>query len=129
MNSSELESKSKLILLRSLNFNEKKIELIEKFVKEVLNYNKKFNLISKSSETDIWSRHVLDSAQLTKFIDPKNSNSLCDLGTGAGFPGIILSIFYSDIITFHVKLYEKSNLKNKFIKHIINKLLLKNTKI
>ena len=129
MNSNVSKSKSKMILAKSLNFNEKKIKLIEIFVNEVLNYNKKFNLISKSTEQDIWNRHVLDSAQLVKYIDHKNFASLSDLGTGAGFPGIILSIFYSDIITFHVKLYDKSNVKVKFIKYIINKINLKNTDI
>ena len=127
MNSSELNSKSKLVLTKSLNFSDKKIKLIEIFVKEVLNYNKKYNIISKSSEKDIWNRHVLDSAQLVNFIDHKNFNSLSDLGTGGRFPGIILSIFFNDIITFHVKLYDKSRVKVKFIKHIIDKLKLKNT--
>ena len=113
MNSSVSNSKSKLILAKRLNFSDKKIQLIEIFVNEVLNYNKKYNLISKSTEQDIWNRHVLDSAQLVKYIDHKNFASLSDLGTGGGFPGIILSIFYSDIITFHVKLYEKSMVKAK----------------
>ena len=67
----------------------------------------------------------MDSAQLVKHIDHKNFNSLSDLGTGAGFPGIILSIFYSDVLTFHVKLYEKSKVKVNFIKGIIEKLGLK----
>ena len=129
MNPSESELKSKLILAKDLNFNSKKLELIESFVQEVLNYNQKYNLISKNSEKEIWNRHVLDSAQLVKHIDHKNFNSLADLGTGAGFPGIILAIFYSDIITFHVKLYEKSNVKVNFIKSIIQKLKLKNTHI
>ena len=124
MYSSEFNSKSKLILSKSLNFSDKKIKLIEIFVKEVLNFNKKYNLISKNSEKDIWNRHVLDSAQLVKYIDHKNFNSLSDLGTGGGFPGIILSIFYSDIFTFHVKLYDKSKVKVKFIKYIIDKIKL-----
>ena len=126
MNTNESESKSKLILAKDLNFNKKKLELIELYVHEVLNYNRKYNLISKNSEKDIWNRHVLDSAQLVKHIDHKNYNSLADLGTGAGFPGIILSIFYCDINTFHVKLYEKSKVKVHFIKNIIQKLKLKN---
>ena len=112
-----------------MNFNDKKLELVELFAQEVLNYNQKYNLISRSSEKDIWNRHVLDSAQLVKHIDHINFNSLSDLGTGAGFPGIILSIFYSDILTFHVKLYEKSKVKVHFIKTIIEKLKLKNTYI
>ena len=129
MNLSESKVISKLILTKDLNFNKKKLELTELFVKEVLNYNQKYNLISQTSEKEIWNRHVLDSAQLVKHIDHKNFNSLADLGTGGGFPGIILSIFYSDILTFHVKLYEKSKVKVKFIKAIINKLKLKKVDI
>jgi len=129
MNSSESKVKSKLVLAKNLNFDDKKLELIELFVEEVLNYNQKHNLISRSSEKDIWNRHVLDSAQLVKHIDHKKFNSLADLGTGGGFPGILLSIFYSDILTFHVKLYEKSKVKVKFIKSIIQKLALKHTYI
>ena len=129
MNSSEFKVKSKLVLAEDLNFNHDKLQKTELFVNEVLNYNKKYNLISKNSEKDIWHRHVLDSAQLVRHIDSKNFNSLSDLGTGAGFPGIMLSIFYSDILTFHVKLYEKSKVKINFIKGIIEKLGLKNTTI
>ena len=129
MNSSESKVESKLVLAKNLNFNDKKLELIELFVQEVLSYNQKYNLISRNSEKDIWNRHVLDSAQLVKHIDHKNFNSLSDLGTGAGFPGIILSIFYSDILTFHVKLYEKSKVKINFIRGVIEKLGLKNTSI
>ena len=129
MNSNESKAKSELILAKNLNFNDKKLELIDLFVHEVLTYNKKYNLISKNSEKDIWKRHVLDSAQLVKYIDHKNFKSLADLGTGGGFPGIILSIFYSDILTFHVKLYEKSKVKVNFIKTIISKLSLKNVHI
>ena len=125
MKSSEFRVKSKLVLAKNLNFNNKKLKLIELYVQEVLNYNNNYNLISRNSEKDIWNRHVLDSAQLVKYIDHTNFNSLSDLGTGAGFPGIILSIFYSDILTFHVKLFEKSKVKVNFIKYIIEKLGLK----
>ena len=129
MSSSESKVKSKLILAKNLNFNHDKLQKIELFVNEVLSYNKKYNLISKNSEKDILHRHVLDSAQLIKYIDSKKFNSLSDLGTGAGFPGIMLSIFYSDILTFHVKLYEKSKVKINFIRSVIEKLDLKNTSI
>ena len=129
MNSSESKVKSKLILSKNLNFNDKKLKLIDLFVHDLLNFNEKYNLISKTSEKDIWNRHVLDSAQLINHIDHKNFNSLADLGTGGGFPGIILSIFYSDILTFHVKLYEKSKVKVNFIKSIIDKLSIKNVHI
>ena len=129
MNSSESNQNTKQILSKNLKFNNKKIELIEEFVKDVLIYNNKYNLISKSSEKKIWKRHVLDSAQLIKLLDHKSFNSLADLGTGAGFPGILLSIFYSDILTFHVKLYEKSRVKVNFLRGILKKLRLTNTYI
>ena len=129
MNSKESVEKSKLILAKSLNFSTKKLEKVQLFVNEVLSYNKKYNLISKNSEKEIWNRHVLDSAQLTKLIDPRKFNSLSDLGTGAGFPGIILSIFYSDSPKFHVKLYEKSKVKIKFIKSIKSKFNIDNISI
>ena len=129
MNSSEFNLSTKQILSKNLKFNDKKIELIEAFVKDVLIYNNKYNLISKSSEKEIWNRHILDCAQLIKNIDYKNCNTLSDIGTGAGFPGILLSIFYSDILTFHVKLYEKSRVKVSFLRGILKKLRLTNTYI
>ena len=116
MNSIDLSVESKLILAKKLGFNEHKLKKVELFVKEVLAYNKKYNLISKNSEKDIWNRHIVDSAQLINFIDIRNHRTLSDLGTGAGFPGIILSIFFEDILTFHVKLYEKSKVKNMFLR-------------
>ena len=129
MDPSESNAKSKLILREKLNFNEEKLNKIDSFVNNVLNYNKKYNLISSSTENDIWYRHVLDSAQLVKYIDSNKFKSLSDLGTGAGFPGIILSIFFSDVISFHVKLYEKSNVKIDFLKEQIQRLNLNNVSL
>jgi 16S rRNA (guanine527-N7)-methyltransferase len=57
----------------------------------LLKWNKNINLISKNSIPDLWNRHILDSAQLINFIDNK-SMLLLDVGSGAGLPGIILSI-------------------------------------
>ena len=113
--------KIKDILVKKLKFTHKDIEKLNKFHDELLKYNKKYNLISKSTENDIWSRHILDSAQIVDFIDFKQSNSLSDLGTGAGFPGIVLAIFNKNN-KFHVKLYEKSKVKCNFINRMIDKL-------
>ena len=109
------------ILVKKLKFTHQDIEKINKFNDELLKYNKKYNLISKSTENEIWSRHILDSAQIVNFIDFKKPHSLADLGTGGGFPGIILAIFNKNN-KFHVKLYEKSKIKCDFIKKIIDKL-------
>ena len=111
------------ILKKQLNFTDHSIENLIKFKNLVLEENKNYNLISKSTENQIWVRHILDSAQLVKFID-FNLNSLADLGTGAGFPGLVVEIFNKNS-AFHVKLYEKSPVKRKFLKGVINKLNLK----
>ena len=111
------------ILQNELNFSNKSISDIKIFIKELLRANKKHNFISKSTENVIWHRHVLDSAQLVKFID-FSKGSLSDLGSGAGFPGMILALFNKND-NFHVKLYEKSPVKRAFLEEISNKLLAK----
>jgi 16S rRNA (guanine527-N7)-methyltransferase len=115
------EKDVKSILLNKLNFSQDALYKLETFCKEVVDYNKKFNLISKSTVESIWDRHILDSAQLVKFIDFDDGLSLSDLGTGAGFPGIVLAI-YNKNPRFHVKLYDKSRVKTKFLIDLCNKL-------
>ena len=115
------------ILKTELKYNDYDLNRINKFVKYLLSFNKKYNLISQSSETDIWTRHILDSAQLVKFIEFDDNSSLSDLGSGGGFPGIILSIFNKNP-RFHVKLHEKSPVKTKFLENVI-KLIGLNAKV
>ena len=110
------------ILKKSLNFSDHSIEKLKKFTNLVLKENQNYNLISKSTENQIWHRHILDSAQLVKFID-FNLNSMADLGTGAGFPGLVVEIFNKNK-AFHVKLYEKSPVKRQFLKGVIKQLSL-----
>ena len=108
------------ILQKDLNFEDHSINKLRLFVKALIKANQKHNFISKSTVSDVWYRHVLDSAQLIKFIDFKNG-SLSDLGSGGGFPGIVLAIF-NDNKNFHVKLYEKSPVKRKFLENVIKDL-------
>jgi 16S rRNA (guanine527-N7)-methyltransferase len=108
------------ILQNQLNYSARSISDIKIFINELLKANKKHNFISKSTENVIWHRHVLDSAQLVKFID-FSKGSLSDLGSGAGFPGLILALFNKNK-NFHVKLYEKSPVKRAFLIDISKKL-------
>ena len=115
------EKEVQYILLNNLNFTQDSVYKLEVFCKEVIEYNQKFNLIAKSTVSEIWDRNVLDSAQLIKFINFNDKLSLSDLGTGAGFPGIVLAIFNKNL-NFHVKLYEKSRVKTKFLMFLCEKL-------
>tara|TARA_B100000470_G_scaffold212095_1_gene191531 strand:- start:1426 stop:2061 length:636 start_codon:yes stop_codon:yes gene_type:complete len=87
--------------------------------------NKNLNLIGKSTLNEIWIRHFLDSFQLIDFID-KNDHSLVDLGSGAGFPGLVIAIASRDRkIPIKIKLIEKSPKKVRFLNEIIVQLNLK----
>ena len=111
------------ILQNQLSYSAKNISDIKIFIDELLKANKRHNFISRSTENLIWHRHILDSAQLVKFID-FSKGSLSDLGSGAGFPGLILALFNKNQ-DFHVKLFEKSPVKRAFLRDLSARLSLK----
>ena len=111
----------KIYLKKILKFSTEDLDKLQIFHDELIKFNKKYNLISKSTEKDIWHRHILDSAQLVNYIDFKQNNSLSDMGTGAGFPGVVLAIFNKNP-SFHVKLFDKSTVKCGFLDKIRNKI-------
>ena len=115
------ENFCKKVLYKDLLFSTEDIEKLEIFSKMVKDFNQNYNIISKSTESTIWSRHILDSAQIIKFINFSERSSLSDFGTGAGFPGIVISIFNKNK-RFHVKLYEKSPVKCQFLRKLVGKL-------
>ena len=78
-------------ILQIYNVSRETKEKIEAYKTLVLEWNCKFNLISKSSVEHIWERHILDSVQLYKYIRPTDK-ILLDLGSGAGFPGMVLAL-------------------------------------
>ena len=95
-----------------------------KYENLLIKANKNLNLIGNSTINQIWTRHFLDSYQVIDFID-KNDVSLVDLGSGAGFPGLVMAILSKDRkIPLKIKLVEKSAKKVKFLKKIIKELHL-----
>ena len=87
------------------------IKNLEDFVLLLLAENDNFNFIGKSTVENVWERHILDSAQLLRFIPNKNVK-FADFGTGAGFPGIVLSI----LGLREIHLIEKSFRKSEFLR-------------
>ena len=71
------------------------ITSLEKYENLLINANKSINLIGNSTINQIWHRHILDSFQVIDFID-KNDKTLVDMGSGAGFPGLVLAIAAKD---------------------------------
>jgi 16S rRNA (guanine527-N7)-methyltransferase len=77
-------------------------------------WNARLNLVSASSLTDLWRRHIWDSAQLVNLIPPEAAN-LVDLGTGAGFPGLVLAIMLRERAPVRTVLYEATTKKCSFL--------------
>jgi len=97
---------------------------LNKYEEKLVKANKTLNLVGKSTINNVWNRHFLDSAQVIDFID-KNDKTLLDIGSGAGFPGLVLAILSKDKkIPIKIKLIEKSPKKVKFLKEIIKDLHL-----
>jgi 16S rRNA (guanine527-N7)-methyltransferase len=100
------------------------ITSLKKYEDILTKTNKSQNLIGNSTINNIWTRHFLDSAQVIDFID-KNDKTLIDIGSGAGFPGLVLAITSKDRkIPLKIKLIEKSSKKTKFLKKLIDELQL-----
>jgi 16S rRNA (guanine527-N7)-methyltransferase len=93
-----------------------------KYREFLLDYNRKINLISKSSEEIVMNRHFEDSAQLMKFID-KNDKNILDIGSGAGFPGIVMELIKKDLnLDFKIELSEKSIKKCTYLQELCDYL-------
>ena len=76
-----------------INPSEDTIFKLKKFVRMLLAHQKNMNLIGKSTISSIWTRHILDSAQIEKILPKENKKYITvDVGTGAGFPGLVLAV-------------------------------------
>jgi len=109
----------------NLDVSRETLERLDEYSKDIILKNKEINLISKSTESSIKSRHIADSMQTIDFID-KNDIKICtDLGSGAGLPGIVLGIIMSSKKpTFKVIFYEKSYHKSNFLREMSKKFNL-----
>ena len=98
---------------------------LDEYSKDIILKNKEINLISKSTESSIKSRHIADSMQTIDFIDKNDIKTCTDLGSGAGLPGIVLGIIMSSKKpNFKVIFYEKSYHKSNFLREMSKKFNL-----
>lgn len=104
--------------------NERQIENLIKYLDLLIETNKVMNLTAIREEESILEKHFIDSLLLTKIIREDEKN-IIDIGTGAGFPGLVLSIVYPDKNFLLVDSVKK---KISFINTVIEKIGLKNVK-
>jgi 16S rRNA (guanine527-N7)-methyltransferase len=109
--------------IKKFNVSRETIEKLNKYKDFLLSSNKSINLIGKTTENQIFTRHFLDSAQIYDLIEDKSE--IIDLGSGAGFPGVVLKILMdNNKIDGNITLIDKSPKKCKFLQDLSDKLSL-----
>ncbi|MBJ6371976.1 16S rRNA (guanine(527)-N(7))-methyltransferase RsmG [Sedimentitalea arenosa] len=104
--------------VRGLNVSRETLERLKQFEALVLKWNPKINLIAKSTVSSIWERHVLDSMQV--FDCAKHGAHWVDLGSGGGFPGIVIGILAQEnACDMRVTLIESDQRKATFLRTAI----------
>jgi 16S rRNA (guanine527-N7)-methyltransferase len=107
--------------IKKFNVSRETIEKLNKYKDFLLRSNKSLNLIGKTTENQIFTRHFTDSAQIYDLIEDKSE--IIDIGSGAGFPGVLLKILMDDKKTAgNITLIDKSPNKCKFLQDLSDKL-------
>ncbi len=107
--------------LKKLNIilTEEQIEKLNKFYELLIEWNKKINLTRIEDEEEVYLKHFYDSLTIVKVVDLNKINTLCDVGTGAGFPGIVLKIVFPNLkVTLIDSLQKRVNYLNTIIKDL-----------
>ena len=102
-----------------IKLTDKQINQLEQFYNLLIEWNEKINLTRITSKEEVYLKHFYDSLTISKVINLKNSKTLCDVGTGAGFTGIVLKIVYPNLkITLVDALQKRVNYLNTIIKEL-----------
>lgn len=102
-----------------INLTEEQLNKLDQFYNLLIEWNEKINLTRITTKEDVYLKHFYDSLTLTKVIDLSTKETLCDVGTGAGFPGIVLKIVYPNLkITLVDALQKRVNYLNEIIKDL-----------
>lgn len=113
--------------LKKLNIEltKKQEQQLEKYYELLIEENKKTNLTRITQKDEVYLKHFYDSLTITKVIDLNQNLSLIDIGTGAGFPGLVLKIVFP---TLNITLLDSLNKRIDFLNKVIKELNLKNIK-
>lgn len=98
------------------------INALSLYASYLLEYNQHTNLTSIKSIEEVYLKHFYDSLTITKIIDLNEVSTVLDIGTGAGFPGMVLKIMFPHL---ELTLLDSNNKKIKFLKELANKLNIK----
>ena len=102
-----------------INYDNKMLEQLEIYKEFLKEYNTHTNLTAIKDDEGIYLKHFYDSLTIVKAVNLNNINNLLDIGTGAGFPGMVIKIFFPNI---NVYLLDSNNKKIKFLEELSKKL-------
>lgn len=106
----------------NIEINEKQLEQLNKYYELLCIWNEKINLTRIVKKEEVYLKHFYDSATLNSIIELNSIENICDFGTGAGFPGIVIKILFPKI---HITLVDSLNKRIKFLNEVIKNLDLK----
>lgn len=106
----------------NIKLDESKLSKLDRYYELLIIWNEKINLTAITDKEEVYLKHFYDSLTLIKAIDLNDNLSLCDIGTGAGFPGIVLKICFPNLNITLVDALEK---RIKFLNKVIKELDLK----
>lgn len=107
----------------NIEIDENKLNKLEIYYNLLIEWNEKINLTSITEKKDVYLKHFYDCLTVVKVIDLKEIKTLCDIGTGAGFPGVVLKIFFPNL---KLVLVDSLNKRIEFLKVVCRKLGLEN---
>ena len=105
----------------NIDINNQQLEQLEQYYKLLVEYNEKMNLTGITEKEQVYLKHFYDSLTMNKIIDLNKVESLCDVGTGAGFPGLVIKILFPNI---EVTLVDSLNKRIEFLNVVIEELNL-----
>lgn len=105
-----------------LEVTDEKLDKLNKYYELLVSFNEKINLTAITLKEEVYLKHFYDSLTLVKIIDFNKYNTFCDIGTGAGFPGIVIKIFFPHL---KVTLIDALNKRIDFLNVVISELKLK----
>jgi 16S rRNA (guanine527-N7)-methyltransferase len=115
-----------LCALNQLSVNETQVEQLEEYIRLLLHWNRKVNLISRKDEENIWERHILHCASLVFNVSVSLTAKVIDLGTGGGLPGVPVKIL---VPTLSMVLVDSVKKKAQAVTDIVHQLSLTNLNV
>jgi 16S rRNA (guanine527-N7)-methyltransferase len=114
------------IKLLSIDITNDMLKKLSIYYEYLLEWNDKINLTSITNKEEVYLKHFYDSLTLIKAIDLNKEISVCDIGTGAGFPGLVLKIVFPKI---NITLVDSTRKRTMFLQQLIKKLDINNCNV